>query len=323
MNRNTLLLTIAIALAIGWNACSDVIVPDITGETVRLTSPPEGLSANNRKITFYWEALEDVSSYRLQVVSPSFDSIISLAFDTLITENRLSLTLQPGQYQWAVTGLNDAYETDSAEVRNLQVTLDSLDGLSQQETILQQPANNAFLNNQNVLFTWEPLPQATQYTFQVAPTPSFTAPITTRQLTENALSLSLPGEGAYYWRVRAESNLDNTFTNWAQRRANIDLSPPPSPALLLPTDGDSILVAAQDPDLKWSFAAGLDRDSVLLFDNPNLQNIYWSRATKAQAVNLDTAGIGFPAGEYYWLVLSIDKAGNISEDSEIRAFTVK
>ena len=102
---------IIMCLASGLSSCTEIIEPSVAKRNVRLLAPANNYQTNRPETSFWFEPVEDALKYRLQVVSPSFDSIGQLVLDTLISNNRFTQSMEPGQYQWRVRAENGSSES--------------------------------------------------------------------------------------------------------------------------------------------------------------------------------------------------------------------
>ena len=87
-------------------ACEQAFESSLENLQPKLLAPANNLASADTTHTFYWEVLPGAASYQLQVVSPRFDSIARLAFDTTVTSNQIPLRLRSGDYQWRVRASN-------------------------------------------------------------------------------------------------------------------------------------------------------------------------------------------------------------------------
>lgn len=320
MKQLLFLLTICML----YQACNDIFVPDIADESVFLIAPPDGFSSNKASINFSWEPLEDAESYALQIVSPNYDTIEQIIFDTLTNSTSLSLSLSPGSYEWSVLGQNSAYSSACCEIRKLFVVSDSSADLSQQAIQLLSPTDDLCTNSANIIFSWQPIPLADTYSLQIAGNSSFTSIIVDTRLTNELFAWDILDEGVYYWRVRAENETSNTFTDWHQRAFTFDATSPAAPTSLLPVSGDTISIISGTDELSWQRANDVASDSILIYNNTSLTTLLWSGNVNEAAIDLTSTSISFQSGEdYFWRVLSLDKAGNISPFSSTQSFFVE
>ena len=314
-------------------SCSDIFVPDISNEKVSLITPINGYNSSSKAISFYWNALPDAISYNIQVVSPSFDSIINIVIDSTVTSARLSAILDRGQYEWNVVAINDAYNSTVSETYKLYVAIDSSENLSNQVLNLLLPQNDIFTNNNNISFSWSSLTAAQNYNFQLG-SQDFSSLLFQRELTNNSVAYNILTDGTYYWRVRGENNNTNTFTPWSIRKIVLDRIPPSPPLLIAPTNGESIDITQQNPDFRWTSANDILADSIFIFANESRDTLIFEASTINRRLNLDDFG-SLPSRSYFWGVKSVDKAsyllasklydkaGNVSALSEIRKFNIK
>ena len=114
-------IRIYIMLILIFLGCSDVFVPDISGEIVGLISPPNNTVSTNRQYTFSWSAIPDADAYNLQIASPSFEALIFLELDTNISSTSFTYSLPSGEYEWSVVGFNEAFDSDCCEIRTITV----------------------------------------------------------------------------------------------------------------------------------------------------------------------------------------------------------
>ena len=114
----------ALLLGLLAQGCAEAIEKDLSKRTVRLLAPSDGVTAaDSTAMTFAWDSLEGANRYTVQVVTPSFDSIVTLVADT--TLKRFFYTIPQltirGRYQWRVMGLNNTSSSGYSVPRNFTV----------------------------------------------------------------------------------------------------------------------------------------------------------------------------------------------------------
>jgi len=87
------------------------VMKDLSTDNIEITSPIEAFEASSEEVIFMWKNLEGATSYKLQIVSPSFDGIDNMIRDTVITVNEFREKLDIGKYQWRIKGLNAKTES--------------------------------------------------------------------------------------------------------------------------------------------------------------------------------------------------------------------
>jgi hypothetical protein len=97
--------------ALGAGSCKEVFTPSLDQVNVKLLAPGNHVISDSTTQDFYWQPVDTGVRYELVVVTPRFDSIVSLLADTTISTNQVILTLAPAQYQWQVRAFNPVSST--------------------------------------------------------------------------------------------------------------------------------------------------------------------------------------------------------------------
>lgn len=296
--------------------CSDILVPDLSKEVVALKGPVSGLESSQQTLTFWWEELDlNVDGYRLEIVSPSFDSVVQLIAQVEITEGNTSEeSLSAGVYQWTVIGYNANSETKPM-LYDLIVKDDSTANLGSQNLALVEPVENLVTNATNINFLWQELEDASAYKIQVA-SPDFSNStffvVNETVLTDNYSAILTEGE--YRWRVRAEN--ETSISSYTERTLTIDLTPPEAPQLLNPIANDSISLPVM---LTWEVDPQSKMDTLYVYADENLDVLVLKQATTATFFELN----GLTEMEdYYWRLRSVDEAGNTGDYSASQRFYI-
>ena len=299
------------------SACKDFIEPSISKRPVILKAPSDKYQSTSYNINFWWDEVEDAISYRLQVVTPGFDTIGGLIADTLIKGNHFTLTLDPGEYQWRVKALNGSSETAFSTANNLVIVPSSL---AAQTVILGSPSNNSVTNQSTVLFKWGTLFGATSYHLQVD-TNNFTDLnhiVTDQTIPGQQYSFRFTKDQSYQWRVRAESASEQS--KWsAINNITFDVTAPVGVALSSPQNN---AVVNKPVSLQWTKSTAAVNYKLYVYkdDSTTLYN-------NTFPVLLNTTGYNFTLGSsgerIYWQVSVLDAAGNESAPSELRSFLIQ
>lgn len=93
-------------------SCDIFLEENIIDYKIVLNSPADQVTINELDVIFWWEEMEGVEKYNLQVVKPGFDFVENLVADTFVSKNKLELKLSQGSYQWRVSGHNGYYDSD-------------------------------------------------------------------------------------------------------------------------------------------------------------------------------------------------------------------
>lgn len=92
-----------------FSGCDDIFEKDISGQEVDLMAPADSVETVFRDQTFVWREKEGGTAYRLVIVRPSFREVELYVLDTLVAGYSYRVTLEPGEYEWAVRPENSAY----------------------------------------------------------------------------------------------------------------------------------------------------------------------------------------------------------------------
>lgn len=302
-------------LCVALYSCSEFIEKDLSDNKVFLTSPSDSLETNKYNQTFWWEPIDN-ASYRLQIASPSFDSIAELVLDTLVKSNKFIYTLEPGEYEWRVRAENS---TSQGIYTSRKLTI-HLSSIATQKIQLKSPGTGFITNRKDITYSWHGLFGTNVYRLQIdtnnfsdenalvfnstTPNLEFTVPLTVDKL--------------YQWRVRAENDTD--LSKWSPiQTLTLDATPPAKVILSSPSTSQ---VVSKPVMLQWSSVAGAVKYQLIIYKSDGV-TIYNSTFP----INLSATNYSFNEGDFnetiYWKVRAIDAAGNIGAYSDVRSFTVQ
>lgn len=310
---------IYISVAIILFACQkDFVVKDIKDKTLTVNAPANNTTTSSNSITFWWELLDGAEKYNIQIVKPNFNAIQQLITDTNTTSNKLTLSLNPGTYQWRIKGVNNG---GSTAYQTFNLVIDSTTNLSNQLVVPISPAQGLVTKQKVILFSWNALNAATSYSIEI----SLNNAVVNYSLT-NATNYSYtlaPSTAANYtvsWRVKAlnstsisQYNIPVTFT--------LDLLPPSG--VSIPSSPTASTVVKDTTFLKWNISAPLERqyDSLFVYaDNAYTSLVRTTTVTANQIrINAISPSSPLPAGTstitaipYWWRLKSVDAVGNTS-----------
>lgn len=297
-------------------SCKEFIEPSISKRTVQLNAPTDHYQSASYTANFWWEGLEDALYYRLQVVTPAFDSIGSLVLDTLIRDTKFSQTLDPGTYQWRVRAENGSSQTGYTDPRELTILASTL---TNQTVLLLSPANNTVTTQNAVTFKWGSLFKATRYHLQVD-TNSFASEstlVSDQVIPGQQFTFKLPKDQLYQWRVRAEN--DSSQSKWSViSQLSFDSTPPGTVTLIQPEDNTTL---SRPVSLSWNKTASAVTYRLYVYksDQSTLYDTFpLSLAATTYAFNSGNSG-----ERVYWQVSAVDAAGNEGKTGALRSFTLQ
>lgn len=316
MKKNKSLFVLILLFA-GFVSCESWFSTDISKKEVVILSPHDGILTNINTQLFWWESIEDASEYTLQIVSPDFDSIEYLVADTNLSGNKFESYLSPGEYEWRVKAINEAYETDYTYSK---LWIDSSQNLGELTVFLQSPTDMAYISDTIVDFSWNELSAAEDYRFEVHYEnwdDNLVQPPLVTSETETSVSIE---EGTYAWGVQALNQ--SSSTPFTTRAFVIDTTSPLSPLPLFPVSDTIFESELPQPTYSFSWShQGTSlapyMDSLEVYSDTEMQTRTHHTYT-SDTTHSFYNGVEF--GTLYWRVKSTDMAGNQGEWSELKSF---
>lgn len=311
---------LGLLLALCIISCDDIIEEDITDDDVQTIYPTEAAVITSNVTPFSWRALDGADDYRIQI-SDALTSVIIL--DSLVSTTMYEYPLDPGSYQWRVKGENFAYETPYTFP--IAFTVEASTNLTDQSVLLASPSSNLYTNTTDFLFTWNSLTFADSYTFQLlkslgGSTVIYNQPDIT--LTNHSVDAALFDEDAeYIWQVKAVNTTSETA--YASRSIFLDTQDPNVPVLVSPIEDE--VLSTGTIDLTWTLASDTGSvQSPITTIVEIAQDDAFSVILETISVNdVEVLSLSFTSvGDYYWRIKTEDAAGNSSEYSASRKFTL-
>lgn len=293
-------------------SCKDLVEQDISHNILVVNSPTDNYVASNFNVTFWWNSVKDAKKYRLQIASPSFDTLQTLVCDTLIDGDRINFILLPGRYQWRIRGENGSSYTPYV-IRNLFVDTNS--NLNGHTFYVNAPADQFYSNKTTVFFSWNEYPSSDKYEFALLDANN--VPLKFKTTTSTYL-LDTIVEGYYYWQVRAINSSNSSSTAFSgQRKLVIDMTPPLPATFSAPTDQ---ALVPNPISLSWQQSADVLGDSILVASDSLFQNMVYRYYIK-NALSLVLPALTV-SNTYYWKVKTEDSAQNWGTQASYYRFTV-
>lgn len=296
-------------------ACSDFFEESIADGELELLSPGREAETNVYLINFMWEPLDHALQYRLQLASPSFDSVALFHADTTLDKTLFSISLQPGEYQWRVKALNGS----SSTVYTTRSFIIHEAALSTQTVLQVAPPNNFITDQDEVEVSWQGIFSAKNYRLQVD-TAGFADEadlLFERVVDGEAFTFEIPDEQRYQWRVRAEN--DTAQSRWSTVRNFLyDETPPSAPALTAPANGTQV---NRPVTLRWSGSEDVAAYQLYVYKSDS------TLFNDQFPLRLENPSHVFDAGargeRILWRVRAMDRAGNESGYSTWRSFIIR
>lgn len=95
-----------------FSQCEAIFIEDISKETIVLLAPSNNVQIDSIEIQFNWKALQDATTYEIQIATPTFEAATQLVLDSIVSNTVISKSLNLGPYEWRVKGKNTEYSTN-------------------------------------------------------------------------------------------------------------------------------------------------------------------------------------------------------------------
>jgi len=102
-------------------SCDEVLEKSLKDKKVVLLAPVNNLTTTTTTHNLYWEQIDGATSYQVQIVSPRFDSIVTLVADTFVENVKFNIELKKGVYQWRVMASNNSTVSSYSDAWNLTI----------------------------------------------------------------------------------------------------------------------------------------------------------------------------------------------------------
>ncbi|MDA9316482.1 hypothetical protein N9Q58_01045 [Polaribacter sp.] len=92
--------------------CEAIFIEDISDETIVLLAPSNNVQIDSIEVQFNWKPLQDATTYEVQIAAPTFEAASQLVLDSIVSNTIISKSLDLGNYEWRVKGMNAEYSTN-------------------------------------------------------------------------------------------------------------------------------------------------------------------------------------------------------------------
>jgi hypothetical protein len=281
-----------------------------------IVSPANSTITNNPNVIFIWNrSTDNLSGILRYTLEYARNSGFTNPIDTVVTDSFITLTLTDTTYYWRVKSQDSAgNQSNWSSSRSFEV-----DTRIPNAPTLVSPINGVWFTNTAVIFNWSSVTfdakSEVRYILQVDTLTTFTTPrIDTTSLVSDTLILP---QDRYYWRVKAYDLAGNEGAFSGRDSFGIDYTAPSIPNLVSPAN------SAVLTDSFVRFTWNRSTDNVSGVRNYRFQVANDTNFTNpTDTVVSDTSITLLLRGTKYWHVKAIDRAGNASNWSQRRLFTV-
>ncbi len=311
---------IAAIAVLSMVSCQDFFEKNIEDKTVTIISPLDGTVSPYYAVIFRWNDVSGATEYQIQAVSPSFENPLLFLYDTLISGTSITLSFNPGSFQWRIRAVNSAYMSN---FQTYYFSIEPSTDLGKQQVLLKTPSENAYTNASTITFAWDSVFSATAYNFEIR-TSAGVSIFNSTNSSKKAYTFpdavnSIPAldDGDYIWSVNASNWYSST--PFAHRNLVVDKVAPAAPLLKVPANSDTL--SAGGINFSWSRP---DKTGSPIYDSLFVSSLEdMSTILYKQRVTDTAASVSLTAGNYWWRVRSFDLAGNRGNYSTTNKILVK
>ena len=309
----------------GWSASRSFTV-DTTCSTPGLVSPSGDL--NSTTPTFNWEDVTDPSgvTYNLEV-DDNWDFGSPTVSKTGLSSSQYTLSgtgdevLTEDTWYWRVKAV-DGVGNESGWSGQWSFNVDTTPPLVPS---LNTPGNGGFTNTPYPHLNWSWIydPSGVTFNLQVDDDSDFSSPkVNKTNLSGTDYTVTTPlEERSYYWKVKAIDGAGNESAWSSVWSFTVDITPPPAPGLLSPTD--KALTNDRSPTFDWTDVT--DDSGVTYWLQVDNNSSFSSREIDQSGLSNSSYTLTWDLwqdGIYYWRVKAEDGAGGGSDWSAAWQFSL-
>lgn len=301
---------LALSLGLILISCSDILVPDISSERITVLQPNEGGTISAETIQFQWDAANSIIEYAI-TLTDLIDDIVILSDTT--SQRNYTYTLDTGEYRLEIVGLNDISMTSAV---NVTFRVVQSNGNAQNISVrILNPKSDTCTNDSSIPIIWRKNPALDKFIIEItSPTNGLISYLTQDSVT----IINLNTEGEYAIDITGWNEATGTTSMKAGRKIRYDTTSPDAPLLSSPLTG-AVVSTSNEVRFEWTVDMDVQSSEFQLYDN-NVNTIKQiktelSSISLTEVIAIDSIFTNRP---YYWQVKSRDKAGNTSDQSELR-----
>ena len=292
-------------------SCEEILIEeDLSDDTVTIIAPVNGAVVENTSVNFSWEAVDQATSYHLQIAKPSFENAVQIVKDTTLELTNFSTTLTRNDYEWRVRAQNSGSNTPYTRAA---FSITESDNFPSREVVLISPQNNQIVNTTTITLQWEEVTDANTYRVQLL---NASDQVIDEQAGTTTSAQFIFPEGTTTWQVRAENDTQNTL--YTSRSLTVDSANPKKPVGTAPVDSATLTETLVS--FSWTretVDGATEFDSIYIYRNQQLTDLVTKdQATSPAEIELDAANT------YYWFIKAFDDAGNQGEASDVLTFSI-
>ncbi len=291
--------------------CEEAFIEeDLSDDTTAIIAPKDGSQIEDTSINFSWEAVDQATSYRVQIARPNFENAAQIVEDTTVSSTNFSTSLTKNAYEWRVRAQNSGSETPyvMAGFNVIEPT-----DFASRKVLLVSPENELATNEPEITLEWQVVPDANTYRIQLLNTSDEV--IQEETTNETQITLIFP-EGTTNWQVRAENATQNTL--YTTRSLAVDTMKPNTPVATAPANNATLTETTVSFSWTREVVEGTaEIDSIYIFEDEALtQLVTKNQVTSPEEIALEASKT------YYWFLKAFDAAKNESDASATQNFVI-
>ena len=280
-----------------WTFTTSSPPPPPTLAVPVLVNPANGLVGQSTNLVFTWNSVSNATLYHLQVSTSSlFNSLIFDDSTLSKTSQQITSLSNNTLYYWRVRASNSSGTGNWSDAWSFTTLPASLI-----TPALISPADDVTSSPNNVIFSWNAVPNSIRYHFQLSTSPTFNVLIADDSLitqTSDTIS-SLPVNQLFLWRVKAIGS--NTTSQWSPSRSIKTSSNQPPTTLAAPnlTSPPNGAVNQQtNLTLSWSSVSGATSYSLQVALDQSFTNLIVNQSGMT-STSYNVTGL-LSGTTYYW-----------------------
>ncbi len=292
---------------------------------VRLIAPENNrhfpVTGDTTPVDFSWETLRGAFRTTLEIAGSI--SMNDPVRSVQAGNGKGRVMLSDGVYYWRVIAVNTATKkVETSEIRRFVV-------MNTRPANLLLPENGAVIRYRDraplINFAWSGNESASGYTITVSKKPDMSSPVIDTATSVSRVSLSVPGEGTYFWKVSIVPDSEQITSKiesaiYSFNVVKTDRLEPPLP--LAPLDDKAIhaaLVEQKGLTFSWRVGPEIAQTELVLSKDREFARIV---EKKIEARTLLSLPGPLEAGRYYWRLRGVLGDGSRTDFSSIRTFTI-
>lgn len=301
---------------------------DFKNPAVKMIEPSQNAkilyhSDGSKKVDFKWKTensdSEKISTLLLLSYDKNFKDIAYRFFSE--KQSGAAFDLKPGTYYWKLSALQNDEEKDS-QTGKIQLIQSPLPELL---VPVPQYEFNYRTKLPAVRLIWTESPYATSYRLEIASDEKMKNLVVDQRQNLASAIISTLKEGTYWWRVTPYYTINKigfsapseikSFS--VRKKGNL-----PVPQALVPLDNGIVNteVSAKGISFSWKYEDDAQKYTLLVSDKPNLSSPKIRQQTSENYFTFDPEKLDLADGKYFWAVNYVDNEGNVSKNSQVRAF---